>query len=187
MKRMTKFTGMMLMAVLAAGMITACGGGNVSERGVPDWFLNPPESDTKVYGTGASEKTSSIQLAKNVADAGAIDEVSRTVQVIAQNMTRTFLQQSGTIEEARALQFSETVSKQVVDVTLSGISIEQREINDGRCYSLAAISMDSVKKSLLSAIRDAAAEFSEQKARQALEDLENEVNKGNIPVVKPSN
>jgi len=44
--------------------------------------------------------------------------------------------------------------------------------------------MDSVKKALASAVRDAAAEFSELKARQALDDLNKEIERGNIPIVK---
>jgi len=185
MKQFSTIIACSLGVVMAVGLMAGCGGKNVSRGAVPDWFLNPPQSKEKVYGTGASEKTASVQAAKTVADAASIDEVARSIQVSVQNMTRTFLQQSGTLEASRALQFSEIVSKQVVDMTLTGVMVEKREIKDGRCYSLASISMDSVKKSLMSAIQDAAAQFSEQKARQAFKDLEGEVQKGNIPILKP--
>ena len=99
-------------------------------------------------------------------------------------MVRTFLQQSGTMDNARTLQFSEAVSKNVVDVTLTGVRIVERDERDGVFYSLAEVSMDTMKNALLSAVRDAAAEYSELKAKQAFDDLNAEINKGNIPIVK---
>lgn len=179
-----RMSGVFCLVVLVAMLIGACATKSVDKGMVPKWFLNPPESKDKIYGTGASEVTQSVSIAKNVSDAAAIDEVARTIQVSVQNMTRTFLQQSGTLDAARALQFSETISKQVVDVSLTGVKVTQRDYKEGRGYALAEISMDSVKNSLLNAVRDAAAQLAEQKAKDAFKDLENEVNKGNIPVVK---
>jgi len=150
----------------------------------PRWYLNPPESDEVIYGTGASEKTESQTLGKQVADANARTDLANTIQVSVQSMVRTFLQQSGTMEETRALQFSEVVSKNVVDVKLTGVRITRREEIDKVYYSLAEVSMNSVRNALLSAVRDAAAEYSELKAKQAFEDLNGEINRGNIPIVK---
>lgn len=176
---------LVVLFVAISVLISACGSKNVRKSEVPDWYLNPPDSKEKIYGTGASEKTQSIELGKQVADSNARTALGNTIQVSIQGMVRTFLQQSGTLEQARALQFSEAVSKQVVNVTLSGIVISKREIKDGAFYSLAEISMDSVKNSLLSAIKDAAAEFSEAKAKQSFDDLSKEVQNGNIPITKP--
>lgn len=150
----------------------------------PQWYLNPPESDNVIYGTGASEKTESLTLGKQVADANARTDLASTIQVSVQSMVRTFLQQSGTMEEVRALQFSEAVSKNVVDVQLTGVRISRREEIGDIYYSLAEISMDSVKNALLTAVRNAAAEYSELKAKQAFEDLNKEINRGNIPIIK---
>ena len=150
----------------------------------PQWYLNPPESDDVIYGTGASERTESETLGKQVADANARTDLANTIQVSVQSMVRTFLQQSGTMEEVRSLQFSEVVSKNVVDVQLTGVRISRREEIGGRYFSLAEVTMDSVKNALLSAVRNAAAEYSELKAKQAFEDLNAEINRGNIPIVK---
>ncbi len=169
-----------VVALIVAGVLlfSACG----AKR--PSWYLNPPESDDKIYGTGASEKTASQSLGKQVADANARTDLANTIQVSVQSMVRTFLQQSGTMEEARALQFSEAVGKNVVDVKLTGVRITQREEIGDVYYSLAEVSMDSVKNALLSAVRDAAAEYSELKARQAFEDLNKEIDKGNFPIIR---
>jgi len=162
-----------------------CGAKNISKGDIPGWYLNPPESKEKIYGTGASEKTQSIELARQVADTNARNSLASIIQISVQSIVRSFLQQSGNMEAARALQFAETVSKQVVNMKLSGVTISKREIKDGRCYSLAEISMDTMQNALLNAVRDSAAQVSEAKAKEAFKDLETEVSKGNIPVVKP--
>ena len=143
--------------VLIIGMLVSACGSKVSEGMAPDWFLNPPDSEDTIYGTGASPQMTSIQLATTTADANARAALAQTIQVSVQGMVRTFLQQSGTMDNARALQFTESIGKQVYDVSLVGSRIEKREIKSGRCYSLAEISMDSVKSSLMGAVRDAAA------------------------------
>jgi hypothetical protein len=178
------FTGTVTAVVLAAMLFGACGGG-VNKGMVPDWFLNPPESDDVIYGVGASEKTSSPQLAADVADTYARTNLANTIQVSVQAMVRTFLQQSGTLEEARTLQFAESVSKNVVDVKLTGVRISKREMRGGRMFSMAEVSYDTMKNALLSAVRDAAAEMAEQKAKTAFQDLEKAVQSGRqIPIVK---
>ena len=174
-----------LFIVSVLGFFAGCGSKNISKGEIPNWYLNPPESKEKIYGTGASEKTQSIELAKQVADANARNNIAQTIQVSVQSMVRTFLQQSGTIETSRALQFSEAIGKQVVNMQLSGVIISKREIKEGRCYSLAEVSMASIQNSLLSAVKDAAAQLSEAKAKEAFKDLETEVSKGNMQIVKP--
>jgi hypothetical protein len=100
-------------------------------------------------------------------------------------MLRTFLQQSGTMDATRSLQFAEAVSKQVVNMTLSGVVISKREIKGGKCFSLAELSQNSMKNALLNAAKDTAAQFAEMKAQKAFDALEKEINKGEIPIVAP--
>lgn len=171
--------------IALAFLASACGSKNIDKGMAPDWYMNPPQSKDKVYGTGASEKTASLELGKQVADANARAAVAQSVQVSVQGMVRTFLQQSGSMEASRALQFSESVGKQVYDISLVGCTITKREAKSGQMFSLAEISMDSIRNSLLSAVRDAAAQMAEQKAKQAFQDLEKELQGGKeIPIVK---
>jgi hypothetical protein len=76
------------------------------------------------------------------------------------------------------------VGKNVVDITLTGVRIERSEMQGGRYFSLAAVSYDSMKNALLSQVRDAAAQMAEQKAKQAFQDLEKEINSRKIPIVR---
>jgi hypothetical protein len=166
--------------VIIALLIGACGAKTVSKGDVPDWYLNPPKSADKIYGTGASEQMASVQLAKTAADNLARAAIAQVIQSDVATMMRNYLQQSGTMEAARALQFTESVTKVVANVSLSGSIISKSEIKNGRCYSLAEISKDSINQALLNAVKDAAAEYSELKARKAFDDLNNEIKGGKL-------
>ena len=173
-------------AIIIISLFVGACGSKVSRGMAPRWYLNPPDSKDKIYGTGASEKTSSLELGKQVADSNARTALANTIQVSVQSMIRTFLQQSGDMENTRTLQFSEAVAKNVVDLKLTGVKIDRREIIGGRCFSLAVVDRDSMRNALLSAVRDAAAEYSEQKAKSAFQDLEKEISGGKeIPIVNP--
>jgi hypothetical protein len=177
---MRELAKILLMIAAATLVFGACGPKTVSKSDAPDWYLNPPTAKDKIYGTGASEQMASVEFAKKVADSNAQQAIAQSIQVSVQSMLRTFLQQSGTMDNARALQFSESVSKQVVNMTLTGVVITKREIKGGKVFSLAEISTDTMKSALLTATRDAAAEYSELKAKSALDALEKEINKGNM-------
>ncbi len=185
MRNRKQLLGVVSVIICAAFLFGACGAKDVSEGMVPKWYLNPPDDEDKIYGTGASTKMQFVQAAVNIADTNARQAIAQTVQVSVQGMVRTFLQQSGTVDNTRALQFSESVGKLVFDESLAGSKIDKREIKDGRCYSLAVISLDTVRNSLLSAVRDAAAQMAEEKAKDAFKDLEKEINAGKeIPIIK---
>ncbi|MCE5252015.1 hypothetical protein LLG96_17565 [bacterium] len=175
-----KYCGFLALIVLVALMIGACGSKGVSKGDVPDWYLNPPKSADRIYGVGASEQMASIQLAKQAADNLARAAIGNVVQSDIATMMRNYLQQSGTMEAARALQFTESVTKVVSNVSLSGAVISKSEIINKRCFSLAEISKDSINQALLNAVRDAAAEYTELKAQKAFDDLNNEIKSGNI-------
>jgi hypothetical protein len=183
MRMNRKIISILILGTAVAFGLNACGSKNVSKGEIPGWYLNPPQAKDKIYGTGEFESPS-LQLAKTTADGFALDNLSRSVQVSIQNMLRTYLQQSGAMDNARTLQFSEEVSKQVVNISLSGVTYPKHEYKNGRMFSLAELSMDSIKKALLNAARDAAAEYSELKARNALNDLEKEIRSKDIPIIK---
>ncbi|MDP2983874.1 MAG: LPP20 family lipoprotein, partial [Candidatus Latescibacter sp.] len=156
-----KIASILVLGIAVAFGLSACGPKNISKGDVPDWYLNPPQAKDKIYGTGASEKSAFLDLATQLSDAAATQSLMASIQVSVQSMLRNYLQQSGTLDNVRALQFSESVSKTVVSNTLSGVIITKRESREGRMFSLAELSKDSMKNALLSAARDAAAEYSE--------------------------
>ena len=181
----TRGTAAVVVVVFALSAVFAgCGAKTVSKGDAPDWYLNPPQEKGKIIGTGASEQMASIEFAKKVADANAQQALAQTIQVTVQSMLRTYLQQSGTMDNARAIQFAEAVGKQVVNQTLSGVVFPKRDIRGGKCFSLAELSMDAMRTALMNASRETAAQFAELKAKSAFDALDKEINKGDIPVVE---
>lgn len=168
------YFSMLAVVIVVSLLIGACAGN------MPNWYMNPPKSDDTIYGVGVSEKTESIQLGRDVAVANARNDLAGKIQVSVQSMLRTFLQQSGTMEDSRALQFAESVGKQVVNVTLTGSDVTRTEMRGGRYFSLVEISMESINNAIHTAARNAAAEFSELKAKSALEDLDKAIDKLNL-------
>ena len=168
------YFSMIAVVIVVSLLIGACA------ANMPNWYMNPSKSDDTIYGVGVSEKTESIQLGRDVAVANARTDLAGKIQVSVQSMLRTFLQQSGTMEESRALQFAESVGKQVVNVTLTGSNVTRTEMRKGRYFAEVEISMESINNAIHTAARNAAAEFSELKAKSALEDLDKAIDKLNL-------
>ncbi|MFC1552444.1 LPP20 family lipoprotein [Candidatus Latescibacterota bacterium] len=165
------FSRLTVFVLGATLLFVACAGS------MPRWYMNPPKANDKIFGVGVSEKTASIQLGRDVAVANARNDLAAKIQVNVQSMLRTFLQQSGNMEESRAITFSESVGKQVVNVMLTGSDVTRTEIRKGRYFAQVEISMDSIKNAISTAARNAAADYSELKAKSALEDLDKAIDK----------
>ena len=91
--RFTKLVFGVCLVVMLVIIMFGTGCSNVVKKGMaPDWYLNTPVSDTIIYGTGASEKTQSLELGKQVADANARNSLASSIQVSIQSMLRTYLQ-----------------------------------------------------------------------------------------------
>ena len=106
--------------------------------------------------------------------------MARTVNVKVSNMIKDFLQQSGVGQDAQSLEFTESVSKQVASVSLSGAQIKEVEQgSDGMLYVLVEYPLSSVRQTALSEAKKREAQFNEFKARKSFADLEKEIEKLN--------
>ncbi len=168
------YFSMLAVVIVVSLLIGACA------ANMPPWIEEPPKSDDTIYGVGISEDIASMQLGRDVAIANARNALAGKIQVSVQSMIRTFLQQSGTMEESRALQFSESVGKQVVNVTLTGSDVYKTERRGDIWYACVEVSLESINNAIHTAARNAAAEFSELKAKSALEDLDKAIDKLNL-------
>ena len=172
-------------------MITSCGSSSPPARsgstetptkqdyttaGMPDFFVNPPTSEDKFYGVGTAKKQNP-SLAKKTATARARDEISQAVQVKVNNMLKDFMQESGVGENAQALEFTESVSKQVSSQTLAVSKIIKTEVaKDGTFYVLVEYALQDAVDASVSEARNQEALYNEFKARQGFEALEKELN-----------
>ena len=172
-------------------MITSCGSSSppvrsgsteapakqdYSTSGFPDFFLTPPTAEDAFYGVGTAKKQNP-SLAKKTATARARDEIAQAVEVKVNNMLRDFIQESGVGENAQALEFTESVSKQVSSQALTGSKIIKTEVaKDGTFYVLVEYALQNAVDASVSEARNQEALYNEFKARQGFEALEKELN-----------
>ncbi|MFQ6607935.1 MAG: LPP20 family lipoprotein [Fidelibacterota bacterium] len=161
-------------------ILAGCGGPKSSsgstEAGsfgdAPKWFMNPPKSKDKIYAVGAAKKQNP-SLALNAATQRARDEIARSITVKVQNMMKDFMQESGVGENAQALEFSESVSKQVANVSLSGsVRTKTATGKDGTIYVLVEYPLDGVRQAALDEAKKQEALYNEFKANQGFKELE---------------
>ena len=147
-----------------------------STSGYPDFFLNPPTAEDAFYGVGTAKKQNP-SLAKKTATARARDEIAQAVNVKVSTMLKDFMQESGVGENAQALEFTESVSKQVSSQALAGSKIIKTEVaKDGTFYVLVEYALQNAVDASVSEARNQEALYNEFKARQGFEALEKELN-----------
>jgi len=162
-------------------MLMDCGGKPKAKMGdVPDWYLNPPQTEDAVYEAGDAAKQS-MGLAKEAADARARDAIARALETKVENMLKNFMQESGVGEDAEALEFTSSVSKQVSNKVLRGCEIVKREMKtEGtqyHAYSLAKYNLNSLVQETMDEARRQKALYNEAKANLSFDDLEKEIQK----------
>jgi hypothetical protein len=162
-------------------MLMNCGGKPKAKMNeVPEWYLNPPQAEDAIYEAGDAAKQS-MGLAKEAADARARDGISRMIEVKVSNMLKNFMQESGLGEDAEALEFTSSVSKQVSNNVLNGCKIIKREMKpEGslyHAYSLAEYNLNSLIQETLNEARKQKALYNEAKANLSFDELEKEVQK----------
>jgi len=159
-------------------MLINCSSPKADMNEIPDWYLNPNQSEDAIYEAGDAAKHS-MALAKEAADARARDAISRTIEIKVSSMFKNFMQESGVGQEAEALEFTSSVSKQVSNNVLKGCKITKREMKrEGElyhCYSLAKYDLNSLINQTKDAAQRQKALYNEAKANMAFDELENEI------------
>ena len=167
----------MLLFFVVAGLLASCvtpGGTNIND--IPDFYLNPPTAEDAVYGVGDA-KMSTLSTSRTMALSRARDDVARQVEVTVKNAITDYAQEAGAGKNAQTINFSETVSRQVVEVTLRGVKTKEVHAGkDGTIYAMVEYSMSTFMEDAEGVFeRNEEAAFAEFKAKQALEFLNKEL------------
>ncbi len=160
--------------------LSAC---SSSKSALPEFMVNPPKEEGIIYGSGEAQKAS-FQLAKETADTRACKEVAKVLNQRVKSVLSDFMSQSGAeLESAEVLEFVESTSKNVTDVSLTGCQIHKREYNEesSTVHSLARYDLKDAK----SMIKDMAhknlaskeALYNRLRADQAFDKLDAEIDK----------
>jgi len=178
MKKMVPFCSMVILMVLVG--CAGPGSGSTEERGssdMPDWFLVPPTAEDALYGVGQAKKQNP-SLARQTATARARTEISQAVNVKVSSMLKDFMQESGVGDNAQALEFSESVTKQVTSNALEGSVVKEAYVaKDGTMFILVDYPLASMRQDALNAAKKEEALYNEFKAQQGFDALEQEIGK----------
>ena len=150
---------------------------------IPNWYLNPPSAEDVFFGVGDANRPQKA-LAKKVATARARDEVANAVEVKVSTMLKDFMQASGIRDNASAVEFNESVSKHVAQVSMKGCVVSKTFIaKDGTIYVLVEYPIGSAREEAINKAKDELekqeALYNEFKARQGFDALEKELNSMN--------
>jgi hypothetical protein len=123
----------------------------------PDWFLNPPKSQSKIYTTGTA-KNQNEQLSLSAATSRARNELARIVQIKVETLTRDYFSEVKSKGEDELIEFSQNVSKQIADATLENAKIEKKYIdnstNPKTFYVMVSLKISDLKDSVDNAFRE---------------------------------
>lgn len=148
----------------------------------PDWFLNPPSAEDALYAIGVARKDNP-QLALDTATARARNEIARIVRVKVSTMTKDFMEEAGVSGESKSTEFTQVVSKQIADNTLSGSTRDKVHVDKttdpDTFYVLVKLNLADMSGSIEQIMRDNAAAYARLQAKKGFDELEKELKKLN--------
>ena len=164
-------------------VIAGCAGSKtkpLTNKDLPDWYLNPPKYEDRFVGVGDALRPQ-FNLSKQVATERARVEVARAVETTVNSALNDHMQASGMGAEAGATEFTESVSKSLVNTTLKGCTIEKTEVFKERVFVLVTYDANKAAEEAKAAARLAAkseeALYNEFKARQAFDALDSAIDR----------
>jgi type III secretory pathway component EscV len=171
--------------VLTVAFLFSCAGGaetapkepeqKADTANYPDYVVNPPQSGDAIFGVGYA-KQSTLPLSIKVAETNARADIANQIETQIQSAVTSYMQEAGVGDDKQAIEFVESITRQVTDTMLSGaITVQRNPMPDGGVWVL----MQYGKDNFLNTFKDVAesfersegAAFAEFKAAQALEKL----------------
>lgn len=153
----------------------------INTKDIPDFYVNPPTARDTIYGVGEA-RMSTLSLSRTTALSRARDDIARQVQILVKNAVTDYAQQAGEGRNQQTINFTETISRQIANVTLSGVqTVKIEPTEDGTVYALVSYQVSALKDAANQQFqRNEAAAFAEFKADQALQALDSQI-KNNPP------
>ena len=182
-----------LLPIVATIIFFGCAGSKtkpLNNKDPPDWYLIPPKFKGK-YAGGGDALRPQFNLSKQVATERARVEVARAVETTVNSALNDRMQASGMGADASSTEFTESVSKSLVNTTLKGCVIEKTEIFKDRVFVMVTYDANKAREEAKATARLEAkkeeALYNEFKARQAFDSLDQAIDriKGSSSVAGP--
>ena len=150
----------------------------LTNKDLPDWYLNPPKIEDKFVGVGDALRPQ-FSLSKQVATERARVEVARAVEVQIKSALNDHMSASGMGAGASSTEFTESVSKSLVNTTLKGCTIDRTEVFKDRVFVMVTYDASAAKEEAKSLAKTEAkkqeALYNEFKARNAFDALDDAI------------
>ncbi|MBU0561682.1 MAG: LPP20 family lipoprotein [Bacteroidetes bacterium] len=145
---------------------------------VPDWYKKLPESKTHIY-SARTATSRDMQVAIDKASVDARAEIAQKVEVQIKQLQKRFTEEMGSGEDPTLVEQFSSATKAVVNVSLSGSSIEEKDLFDDddfwRAYVLMKYPIGDAQKEFLSQIRNNNYLAARVTATEAFKELDNEL------------
>ena len=165
-----------LMILFTLFVLLVAGCATTNADGSPKWTTDPPSNWRTFYASGYG-KLSNPQNARLRAEALAMDSIARWASTTVQGALTNYFQDSGQSGN-QVLEMMESISRQVVNVSLRGAAVEEHwTAPDGGVWVLVSFPVKNLKDAYKeqSAALERKAEI--QKAELLIEYLEKELEK----------
>ena len=186
---MKKIVGVVLALCLVAAFAGCKSSANVADPSLPPWINQMPPEDM-LWGVGVSDNAQT-NMRMTMSDSRARQDLARQLSVLAQGMIVDYAREAGGINNTAALQFADTITRQVTDGKISGATrdVVWTPRDNKTMWTRLKISKADAAKSIADEVNKAidseAARYAEFKAMDALRLMDSQLEKNrpsSIPV-----
>ena len=172
-----RIIGSIAIVVVTFLVMTRCATSpRIDTEDLPDFYLNPPTTEDAIYGVGDA-RMSSLSMSRTTALSRARDDIARQVEVMVKNAITDYAQEARLENSREIINFTETVSRQLVELTLRGLKIKEVVVSkNATVYAMVEYPNSSLMAAANETFaRNQSAAFAEFKAEKALEKLSAEL------------
>jgi len=187
---MTRNAALMLLGLFLIATLSSCGG--TVKTGItppasteiiesaPKWYLNPPKDDEYIAGTGTATSRD-MQLARDKAVESARLDVSKSLEIRFEAISKRFQEEVGTAIEAQYLDQFTQASKSTVSQVLIGATVDQTSLSAEkgvfRAFALVKVPMGAASEALVNRIKQEEQLYTRFRSTQVFDELNKETEK----------
>ena len=173
--QLTGYAGLALLISLGCG---GAGAPKADNSDIPQWVLNPP----KMCASGMQKFRGNLGLAKSGAVAKGRDALARQFQVQVQGMLKSYQAEGGTEKGDFSEEDLTQVSRQLVDLSLTGTSAKKVKLGNGnpqQLYALVCADFSAMEKALddMKQLGAKARAALKQRAKAEFDDMDKQLDK----------
>jgi hypothetical protein len=139
---------------------------------LPDWYMNPPEDYSFVYGAGQA-KMGNESRSQRAAENRARESVAFQVSVMVDAMQKDFTEEGGTDDDPAASNFFQAVNRQLASEVLRDARISKRwKGADATWFALAEYPKAAMAATIKKMAENSASKLAAAKTQLVMEEMD---------------